>query len=417
MLPSSHGIPIVGPSAESLSDRTGLAGAFSEFIAAAGCLERSYHDLHLEVVHLRKELEERNSALNSSVAENERTRLALQRIVGALPCGVLVFEANGAITLMNAEAKHLLDLEAAGACNLNELPTYLKPHLEELLKCNPDYDREAELCVSTNSAKRWIAARSRCLFVNVSGSQSAEARQTVLTLREVTAQKELEQEREAARNRLALAEMSAVLAHEIRNPLASMELFADLIAEEQPGAAERISQIQAGIRTLSATVNNVLSFHNAAQSRMSPIVVGPILKNCVEFVRPIARQAGIAVVLRGDTCGVRIAGDENALQQVMLNLACNAIHNMPGGGRLSISVRTKRAGETVYASIRMTDVGRGIQPQHLAHIFEPGFSASGSTPGLGLAVCKRIVEQHRGSIRVRSRVDRGTTFILEFLAL
>ena len=269
----------------------------------------------------------------------------------------------------------------------------------------------------TNSAKRWIAARSRCLSVNVSDSRTVEARQTVLTLRDVTDQKELEQEREAARNTLALAEMSAVLAHEIRNPLASLELFADLIADEQPGSAEHISHIQAGIRTLSATVNNVLRFHSAGHSHLSPIAVGHLLKSSVEFIRPIARQACVEVAFQDQSCDLRIAGDGNALQQVMLNLACNAIRSMPDGGRLSISVRPKRVAEAVYASIRVVDVGRGIQPDHLARIFEPGFSGNGNTPGLGLAVCKRIVEQHGGSIRVRSRVNRGTTFTLEFLAL
>jgi len=417
MLPSSHVIPINGPAVEPPSDRTVLAGAFSEFIAAAGCLERSYHDLQLEVVQLRKELEERNAALNSIVVQNEHMRLALQRIVGALPCGVLVLEANRTITLMNAEAKRLLDLETAGARSLSELPTHMKTHLAGFVESSSDRDMEEEFCVPTKSAKRWLAVRSRRLIVNVSGRQSEDARQTVLTLRDVTAQKELEQEREAARNTLALAEMSAVLAHEIRNPLASLELFAGLIADEQPGSSEHISHLQAGIRTLSATVNNVLRFHSAGHSHLSPIAVGQVVKNTVEFIRPIARQARVEVSFKDQARELRIAGDANALQQVMLNLACNAIRNMPGGGRLSISVRAKRVDEEIHASIRVADVGRGIRPDHMAHIFEPGFSGSGNTPGLGLAVCKRIVEQHRGRIRVRSRVNRGTTFTLEFLAL
>src|SRR5271157_3751967 len=239
MLPSSHVIPINGPAVEPPSDRTVLAGAFSEFIAAAGCLERSYHDLQLEVVQLRKELEERNAALNSIVVQNEHMRLALQRIVGALPCGVLVLEANRTITLMNAEAKRLLDLETAGARSLSELPTHMKTHLAGFVESSSDRDMEEEFCVPTKSAKRWLAVRSRRLIVNVSGRQSEDARQTVLTLRDVTAQKELAQE-----------EMSAVLAHEIRNPLASLELFAGLIADEQPGSSEHISHLQAGIRTL-----------------------------------------------------------------------------------------------------------------------------------------------------------------------
>ncbi len=417
MLPSSHLIPINGPLAVPRSEPAALASAFSDFIAAAGCLERSYQDLQREVSQLRQELEERNAALKSVALENHRMRLALQRIVGALPCGVLVFEADHTISLANAEARRLLGLAVEGPCSLQELAVEKNLPLHAFLRRTSENETEQEFRVDANLPPRWIAVRSRRLFSANSGEGGGVPSQSILTLRDISAQKELEQEREAARRTLALAEMSAVLAHEIRNPLASLELFADLIADEQPTAAQHISHLQAGIRTLSATVNNVLRFQSVGQSHLSPTRIAEVVRNSVAFIRPIAQQAGVEVLLRDRAGELRIAGEENALQQVMLNLSCNAIRSMSGGGTLSISVRATRVEDVVYASIRVADTGHGICPEHLDHIFEPGFSGRGDTPGLGLAVCRRIVEQHGGKIQVRSRVNRGTVFTLELPAL
>ena len=409
MLPSSHLIPINDAQAVSRSEPAALASAFSDFIAAAGCLERSYQDLQREVSQLRQELEERNEALKSVALENQHMRMKLQRIVGALPCGVLVFEVDRSMSLANAEARRLLDLKLECQCSLGELAGEDWRERET--------EKEEEFRLETKSTSRWIAVRKRQLFVTTGAEGTVVPSQTILTLRDISAQKELEQEREAARRTLALAEMSAVLAHEIRNPLASLELFADLIAEEQPTATLHISHLQAGIRTLSATVNNVLRFQSAGQSHLSPTRIAQVVRNSVAFIRPIAQQAGVEVLLQDHAGELRIAGEENALQQVMLNLSCNAIRSMSGGGKLSISVRSTRVEDVVHASIRVADTGHGIRPEHLSHIFEPGFSGRGDTPGLGLAVCRRIVEQHGGKIHVCSRVNRGTVFTLELPAL
>ena len=118
----------------------------------------------------------------------------------------------------------------------------------------------AEFCICEGTWKRWIGVRTRRLFLE--GDQGGEPDQTILIMRDVTAQKRAEQEREAGRKAVALAEISTILAHEIRNPLASLELFAGLMEIEKD--ADRRSQwtsnLRAGIRSLSGTVNNVLSF-------------------------------------------------------------------------------------------------------------------------------------------------------------
>ena len=131
--------------------------------------------------------------------------------------------------------------------------------------------------------------------------------------------------------------MSALLAHEIRNPLGSLELFAGLLAEANlEGESRRwIEHVQAGLRTLSATVNNVLHLHNTPQPELAPCDAGQLLDWAYDFLLPLA-EAGArrdAESING-LDGVTIHADRHRLEQVLLNLALNAFRLMPGGGWL-----------------------------------------------------------------------------------
>jgi signal transduction histidine kinase len=99
---------------------------------------------------------------------------------------------------------------------------------------------------------------------------------------------------------------------------------------------------------------------------------------------------------------------------VLLNLACNALRHTAEGGAISIAATVETAQSEAIVVIEFSDTGSGIRPEDLPHIFNVGFTTTGQTPGLGLTVCQRIVEQHCGSINVRSQVGRGTTFRMEF---
>jgi len=131
-----------------------------------------------------------------------------------------------------------------------------------------------------------------------------------------------------------------------------------------------------------------------------------------DFLAPLARQSGIALSLQNRVAGTVFSADRHRLEQVLLNLVLNAVHAMPGGGWIELGGRTTADGRTV--ALTVADTGPGISPEHLAAIFEPGFSARGASPGLGLAVCRRIVEQHGGTITAASRPGRGATFTLTF---
>jgi two-component system sensor histidine kinase FlrB len=396
-----------------------LADAFSEFISASSLLEASYRDLQREVRQLGFELSERNAALTRSLAENDRMRAALQQIIDSMPCGVLVLDTAETIVMINPEGRRLLDLGAAQVLSLRALSAVSRIDFE-LLAAGPGDRLDNELCVSSVTGKRWLAVGNRKLSCECASQERSSTRSTLKSiwiLRDITAAKQAEQEREAARSALALAEASTTLAHEIRNPLASMELFAGLIAEDPANASQWISHLRAGIRLLSGTVNNVLSMQVGGNPHLTAVDLRACVQGGVEFVRPIAEQAGVALFFVGGSESLTIQGNENLLRQIVLNLICNAIRHTPAGGTIEVATRGLPRSGAARALVEVADTGCGIAPYLIERIFEAGFSANGDTPGLGLTVCKRLMNLHGGEIRVSSRVNCGTTFQLEFPAL
>ena len=419
MLPSSHAVPINNAGVVSMHSPELLADAFSEFISASALLEASYRDLQQEVAQLGFELAERNAALTRSLAENDRMRAALQRIIDSMPCGVLVLDTADAIVMINPEGRRLLDLGSAHVRNLHELSAFSRIDFEYLAAGQEDR-LDSEFCLSSAAGKRWLAIGNRKLSTSVASRDSEGQRaplQSVWILRDITASKQAEQEREAARNSMALAEMSTILAHEIRNPLASMELFAGLIAEDPAQTAQWVSHLRAGIRQLSGTVNNVLSIQSGGNPHRGPVDLTACLQRGVEFVQPIAEQAGVSLAFDGGDESLTILGNENVLRQIILNLICNAIRHTPAGGKIDVTLSSASHEGVIRALVDIIDTGCGIPAHLLANIFDVGFSVSGDTSGLGLAVCKRLMMQHGGEIRVSSRLNAGSTFQLEFPAL
>jgi PAS domain S-box-containing protein len=400
-----------------------LAAAFSEFISASSRLENSYRQLQQEVYELRQELSARNAALSSSLAENERMRLDLQQIVDSMPCGVLVLDRNGEISMINPESGRLLGLDGAqfpegSQATLRQISTFSGINLESSYENASSNDTGQEFCVHDASGKRWLEVRNRPLF-HQSGL-GREPDRTILILRDITAQRRAEQEREAARKAMTLAEITTILAHEIRNPLASLELFAELIENDGDHRYQWISNLRVGIRTLSATVNNVLTFHGSGSLKLVPITLSDVIGNAIQFVQPLARQAAVSLEWLGDHNQDRVMGNQSALQQVVLNLVSNAIRHTPAGGGVTVSLRCEyvtaegenRGDYSERAIVEFSDTGCGIRPDQIDHIFEPGFSGSGDTSGLGLAVCARIMKQHGGQISVANRAQGGARFSL-----
>jgi len=211
----------------------------------------------------------------------------------------------------------------------------------------------------------------------------------------------------ARRESLAkLGEMGAMLAHEIRNPLAGIKGYAQVI-EKKP-VEERNSRFAQRIvvetQRLEALVNNLLDYARSDGHPTDAVDLGALLCHAAELLQPDAEASRIAI-----TCdcpvGLRTTGDPDRLGQVLLNLGRNALHAMPDGGQLEMTA--ERLGKKV--AIKVIDTGRGISQADQARVFEPFFTTKAKGTGLGLSLCKKIVEEHDGTIEVQSAAGTGTS--------
>ena len=385
-----------------------LAQAFAEFIGVSAKLEDSFRELQREVAQLNVELAARNAALEASLRENEGIRLALVDIVDSMPCGVLVLGRDGRVLRINPEASRLLAVapdavapEPGLSATLADISRSAGVDLVSLSAI----EGESELCVpAKEQGKRWLQLRTRRLPGKPSGVEA------ILILSDASAHKQAEQDREAGRQAVALAEVAATLAHEIRNPLTSLELFVSLMEEDPARAAEWLSHLRAGLRTMGGTVNNVLSFHGGAFPLLRAVPLGRAIAEAAEFVRPIMDQAGLTLVVAGETLPGSVMANEAGLQQIVLNLVMNAVRHTEPGGTVSLSLSRPRP---THVRLEVRDSGSGIAAEHLGNIFEAGWSAAGERSGLGLAVCQRIAAQCGSVIEVASVAGEGATFLME----
>jgi two-component system sensor histidine kinase FlrB len=396
------------PMSSARSARRALAAAFASFTQTAGALETTYTKLQAEVGRLRHELENKNRSLAQSLEENQRMRAYLARIVEGLPCGVLVFDSERNLRMINPAASRLLntDIEDSSSPE-NSVPRLLGPLLAALPK--EEFSHEQEWVVEGSRVQRPIGVTRACFQAQGAGENS------LLILRDLTEAKQLEREREVSRRTQALAEVATLLAHEIRNPLGSLELFAGLLADALADQAELqpwINHVQAGLRSLAATVNNVLHFHSPPSARLLPVDLLRVVGETMEFLRPLARQKEMRIEWRAPRIEVSILADPARLQQAFFNLALNAFRAMKPGGILSVSVCRREEASCSTAAVAFADQGVGIRAENLEKIFEPGFTTQGGSTGLGLAVARKVVEQHGGTIGVESREGAGTTFTL-----
>jgi nitrogen fixation/metabolism regulation signal transduction histidine kinase len=235
-----------------------LTRAFMTFTQAAGSLEKSYTQLQAEVGRLHAELQSANSELERSLEENARMRRYLSRVLENLPCGVIVASGGDRVQIINPEARRLLEVPAdwKPACG-GSLP----PGVQNLIAEVPGkyFFSEQEESVTAVSGNRSIGI----LRANLSEDLDNKG-ETIWIVRDITEQKRLAGEREGARRSLALAEIATVLAHEIRNPLGSMELFTGLLADATahlPETRQWVTHLQAGLRALSSTMTNVVDVY------------------------------------------------------------------------------------------------------------------------------------------------------------
>ncbi len=216
------------------------------------------------------------------------------------------------------------------------------------------------------------------------------------------------------RDRLAaLGEMAAGLAHEIRNPLGGIRVFASLLEKDlkdQPDALRLIRKISQGTGRLETLVTHILAFGRPADPHPIPVVLDRLVAETLELASAKIARAGCRVEVSGELAGVELVTDGAMLQRALLNLLLNAIESMtPGGGRVTVGLGQDLADRV---SITVCDEGPGVDPEQMDRIFNPFFTTKESGTGLGLAIVHQIIETLGGSVQVVNRRAGGAMFSL-----
>lgn len=366
-----------------------LREAFDSFSEISHSLEKAYEGLQGRVTSLSHELEETNRYLES--------------LLESLPSGVIVRSSQDRITRMNHEARGMLGLIRLPLPATTEEVASASIAKEALLRAFSETPpSEMELSVP---------AEPRSHIVTCSWSAMPNG-DRILLLQDITRLRELEGRVRRSERLAAMGEMALEVAHEIRNPLTGLGLFASLLAEGDLNGEDRrryADNIQIGIRSLDTIVTNMLSYARSPEPRKQPLVLSELLRELSAFIEPLARGRSIAIDLRLED-RTPIEADPEMLRQAFMNLLLNAIQALPSEGR--IELRTASSKTSVQAFVR--DTGIGIPDDLREAVFEPRFTTNEKGNGLGLGIVKKVVAAHGGKVELRSRSGWGTEFALSF---
>jgi len=211
----------------------------------------------------------------------------------------------------------------------------------------------------------------------------------------------------------AVGEMGAGLAHEIKNPLASITGCIQLLRDEVPYDAGRDKLMRIVLREadrLSALVGNFLLFARPPSGKSSPISLDLAIPETISLFEKDERCRERIAIRQSGQKGLWVAMDPDHFRQVLWNLLLNAVEAIEGRGW--IDVRSESA-KTNQVSIRITDSGCGIPQKNLSHIFDPFFTSKPDGTGLGLSIVHTILESHDGWLEVESEDGQGTTFTVK----
>ena len=225
--------------------------------------------------------------------------------------------------------------------------------------------------------------------------------------------KRLEHDAQLQKRLAAVGEMAAGIAHEIRNPLASMSGSMQILRQELRLTSDQAQLMDIVLREserLNDTIRSFLAYARPQHSDRQPLDLGRILHDTATLLRN-SHEVGEshAVDVKAPSAAVIVHGDENQVRQIVWNLATNGLRAMPRGGTLTLTAARDdaRAGA---ALMTVTDEGVGIDAEEVDGIFQPFRGSFGKGTGLGLAIVHRILSDYDATIEVQSQPGRGTTF-------
>ena len=240
----------------------------------------------------------------------------------------------------------------------------------------------------------------------------------IITIRDLTEIKRTEEMLKRVEKLSSLGQMSANIAHEIRNPLASINFNAQLlskrlIADENTG--EILKDTFEGIERIKVLLKRVLDFTKKEQPSFSKGSIHNVISEALCLIEPQIKNRKV-IIKKCFAEGIpEVVFDPHQIQQVFVNLFMNALESMEQDGTMEIkSALGKYDKEDRQVVITISDDGIGIPPENISRVFDPFFTTKPDGTGLGLSIVYKIMEQHDARIEIKNRENKGTSFVLHF---
>ncbi|MEK6622211.1 MAG: ATP-binding protein, partial [Planctomycetota bacterium] len=281
--------------------------------------------------------------------------------------------------------------------------------------CVPLIAREEAIgviCVDNHYSKKPITEDQVQMLVTVASraALAIENAEAYKSLEEKIKQLEDAQERLIRSERLAvIGNMAAYIAHEIRNPLVTIGGFArtiSRIARQDNHVRQSTEIIIEEVNRLEKILANITDFGKPLKPVKGVFQVNDLLENTCSLMGPYFKNSNIQLIKKFNESAPPVTMDSTQMKQVFVNLMKNAVESMLDGGTLILETTS----DDKHVKINVTDTGKGIPAETIQRVFEPFFTTKADGTGIGLAVSKKIVDEHGGSILVKSSGHSGTTF-------
>jgi two-component system sensor histidine kinase PilS (NtrC family) len=376
--------------------------------------------------YLGAKLQEAGAGKEELAAELTHVRLQASDILFNIRSGVITIDQGGHLLYANPMAGHLLGI------NFDQYRG--RPVLTAIAVTAPDLAHALELTVvertRTTRGEGLVSTPGRRFYIGVTTTymetQGRHAHRTATAIfQDISDQKRIEHLRLRAERLEGVAELSASLAHEIKNPLASIRSAVEQISR-LPKATEDEQTLSALVMResdrLSRLLSEFLDFARVRVAKTEPVDLGKVARNASNLANAHPdRKEGVSVTCDvSEGVDVTVDGDEDLLHRAVFNLVLNAVQAAPPGGDVRVEAMPASAEHVpsgigyesgAAVAVRVTDTGAGIPPEIRDRLFDPFFTTKPGGSGLGLAVVHRAIEAHRGYVLVDTS-SRGTRFTI-----
>jgi signal transduction histidine kinase len=340
------------------------------------------------------------------------------RIVASMPTGLIAFDARGNATVMNGPAQALF-----------QVGTDLRPHYETVFGDVPDLANMIQDCLATGRLFRREeietthgsegTARLGATVAPIDATSDGGARGALCLITDITEVTRLREQVALKRNLESLGEMSAGLAHEFKNAMATLHGYAQFlqsIGHDQQGQAAADALLQE-VRNLSEMTTAFLNFARPRALQLEDVSLDELIEECTRELTPLfeARKVELIVSPAARTSNLKIQADLRMFRQALLNLLRNAAEAIPdeqNDRRVVIDAGIDKQKGKRWATISIRDSGLGIPPADLQKIFIPFFTTKSHGHGVGLALAHRVITEHGGTLSATNASEGGAAFIV-----